>query len=189
MTREPACASTGRVFRPRRRHQRRSWLRLSARGFRARAGRARRRTTPARARDTRGGDHEPVRHRPRPVHGAGFSRADRLDEEAHWRPAWRTLWQAFTTARIIRPRHRRLPQRMCDCRKPAPGLLLKAAESFAGSASSVMFGDRSTDLQAARAAGIAPPRLLSTNGSGRPGDASEPWSRHPPLTMRVSMKQ
>jgi D-glycero-D-manno-heptose 1,7-bisphosphate phosphatase len=55
----------------------------------------------------------------------------------------------------------------CDCRKPAPGLLLRAASELSlDLASSVMFGDRATDLEAARAAGVGRRILLATNGAG-----------------------
>jgi D-glycero-D-manno-heptose 1,7-bisphosphate phosphatase len=54
----------------------------------------------------------------------------------------------------------------CECRKPAPGLLLKAARELELDLSgSFMVGDRLTDIQAAKAAGCA--SILV----GRPGGA------------------
>jgi D-glycero-D-manno-heptose 1,7-bisphosphate phosphatase len=45
----------------------------------------------------------------------------------------------------------------CDCRKPAPGLLLRAAADLGlRIESSVMVGDSVSDLEAARAAGCTP---------------------------------
>jgi len=42
----------------------------------------------------------------------------------------------------------------CDCRKPKPGMLLRAAERMGlDCARSVMVGDRSSDVEAAKAAG------------------------------------
>jgi D-glycero-D-manno-heptose 1,7-bisphosphate phosphatase len=42
----------------------------------------------------------------------------------------------------------------CDCRKPRPGMLLQAARELGiGLGSSWMVGDRSTDIEAGRAAG------------------------------------
>jgi D-glycero-D-manno-heptose 1,7-bisphosphate phosphatase len=62
----------------------------------------------------------------------------------------------------------------CDCRKPAPGMLLRAARELdLDLASSLMFGDRESDLQAARAAGVPLRYLLATDGKGALG-ASEP---------------
>ncbi|WP_042262215.1 D-glycero-beta-D-manno-heptose 1,7-bisphosphate 7-phosphatase [Paraburkholderia heleia] len=44
---------------------------------------------------------------------------------------------------------------VCDCRKPAPGMLLKAAREHGIDLSrSVMVGDAITDMEAARAAGV-----------------------------------
>ena len=43
----------------------------------------------------------------------------------------------------------------CDCRKPAPGMLLKAAQELGLSLKdSLLIGDRHSDIQAARAAGV-----------------------------------
>jgi D-glycero-D-manno-heptose 1,7-bisphosphate phosphatase len=44
----------------------------------------------------------------------------------------------------------------CDCRKPAPGMLLQAARELKlDLARSVMVGDKDSDLQAGRSAGVA----------------------------------
>ena len=57
----------------------------------------------------------------------------------------------------------------CDCRKPAPGMLLRAARELDLDLSrSLMFGDRESDLQAAQAAGVQHRYLLATDGSGLP---------------------
>lgn len=54
----------------------------------------------------------------------------------------------------------------CVCRKPAPGMLLRAAQDLDLSLpDSVLFGDKPTDLQAAQAAGIPQRWLLATNGT------------------------
>jgi D-glycero-D-manno-heptose 1,7-bisphosphate phosphatase len=46
-------------------------------------------------------------------------------------------------------------QRECDCRKPAPGMILQAAQEHdIDLASSLMLGDKVSDMQAAIAAGI-----------------------------------
>ncbi|MGU9956889.1 MAG: D-glycero-beta-D-manno-heptose 1,7-bisphosphate 7-phosphatase [Arenicellales bacterium WSBS_2016_MAG_OTU3] len=54
------------------------------------------------------------------------------------------------------------PDMNCDCRKPKPGLLLRAAERLKLNLSNVAFvGDKSTDVEAAHAAG-AQPYLVKT---------------------------
>lgn len=55
----------------------------------------------------------------------------------------------------------------CDCRKPAPGMLLRAATAQGlDLAGSVMFGDKPSDLEAAAAAGLRQGFLLAQNGEG-----------------------
>ena len=63
-------------------------------------------------------------------------------------------------------------RRACDCRKPAPGLLLQAASELdLDLPRSVMFGDRRSDLQAAHAAGVRERVLLGTDGAAMPVEA------------------
>ncbi|MBN1371975.1 MAG: HAD-IIIA family hydrolase [Anaerolineaceae bacterium] len=65
------------------------------------------------------------------------------------------------------------PQDGCDCRKPLPGLLLKAAaELNIDLARSIMVGDALTDLQAGQAAGVMRSFLVLT-GRGQ-GQAALP---------------
>jgi D-glycero-D-manno-heptose 1,7-bisphosphate phosphatase len=46
-------------------------------------------------------------------------------------------------------------RRSCDCRKPAPGMLLRAARELSlDLPRSVIVGDRLSDVQAGRAAGV-----------------------------------
>lgn len=60
-------------------------------------------------------------------------------------------------------------RRECDCRKPAAGLLLRAARELnLDLTRSAMFGDRASDLQAAAAAGVPLRYLLDTDGLVRP---------------------
>jgi histidinol-phosphate phosphatase family protein len=57
------------------------------------------------------------------------------------------------------------PNEGCDCRKPAPGLLLRAAyELEIDLRASAMIGDNVTDMRAARAAGVRP--ILVHTGLG-----------------------
>jgi D-glycero-D-manno-heptose 1,7-bisphosphate phosphatase len=63
----------------------------------------------------------------------------------------------------------------CDCRKPAPGLLRRAADDLQiDLAGSWMIGDRWVDVAAAVAAGVRPvlldhPRSWATTSAGTPG--------------------
>ena len=68
------------------------------------------------------------------------------------------------------PTEAEVPYRLdCECRKPAPGMLLRAADELGlDLAASVMFGDRASDLEAARAAGVPHRVLLATDGTGEP---------------------
>ena len=60
-------------------------------------------------------------------------------------------------------------RRECDCRKPAPGMLLAAARELnLDLAASAMFGDKPSDLQAARSAGVPCRILLGTDGRAVP---------------------
>ena len=60
----------------------------------------------------------------------------------------------------------------CDCRKPLPGMLVKAASDFDINLSeAIMIGDKSSDMQAAEAAGISSryfidPKMCATEASG-----------------------
>ena len=59
--------------------------------------------------------------------------------------------------------------RSCDCRKPAPGMLLSAAKDLRlDLEASVMFGDKASDLAAAQAAGVPLRVLLGTDGRDPP---------------------
>ena len=62
-------------------------------------------------------------------------------------------------------------RRDCDCRKPAPGLLLRAAHDLnIDLGRSVLFGDKLSDLEAALAAGVPQRVLLGTDGKFLPGE-------------------
>jgi D-glycero-D-manno-heptose 1,7-bisphosphate phosphatase len=62
----------------------------------------------------------------------------------------------------------------CQCRKPAPGMLLDAARELGiDLASSVMFGDQPSDLEAARAAGVPIRVLLGTDARETPAMPSD----------------
>lgn len=53
----------------------------------------------------------------------------------------------------------------CDCRKPAPGMLLRSAQALdIDLAASLMFGDKPSDIEAGRRAGVGRCLLLATNG-------------------------
>ncbi len=61
----------------------------------------------------------------------------------------------------------------CTCRKPRPGMILRAAQEMALDLSqSILFGDKESDMQAAKAAGIPRRILLGKDGLQLP-EASE----------------
>jgi D-glycero-D-manno-heptose 1,7-bisphosphate phosphatase len=67
----------------------------------------------------------------------------------------------------------------CGCRKPGPGMLLQAAEELGlDLAASAMFGDRASDLEAARAAGVPTRVLLATDGVGEPARVPDGLATH-----------
>lgn len=60
-------------------------------------------------------------------------------------------------------------RRKCECRKPAPGMLLRAERELGLDLSrSILFGDQASDLQAALAADIPERVLLGTDGRVQP---------------------
>ena len=66
-------------------------------------------------------------------------------------------------------------RRACDCRKPAPGMLLRAAKEHAlDLAQSVMLGDTIADLQAAKSAGLPRRVLLGKNAVAKPEEPPVP---------------
>lgn len=72
------------------------------------------------------------------------------------------------TAQVVRPELRRV----CDCRKPAPGLLLRAAaERNLDLRRSVIIGDHPTDMEAGFSVGCRTIRLVT---SWSPKQAGEP---------------
>jgi D-glycero-D-manno-heptose 1,7-bisphosphate phosphatase len=66
-------------------------------------------------------------------------------------------------------------RRECDCRKPAPGMLIAAARELGIRLdASVMFGDKASDLEAARSAGVPLRILLGTDGRETPAMPTVP---------------
>ena len=62
-------------------------------------------------------------------------------------------------------------RRDCDCRKPAPGLLLQAQRELGlDLGRSLLFGDKRSDMEAAQAAGVPERILLGLNGTAVPAD-------------------
>ncbi len=56
-------------------------------------------------------------------------------------------------------------QTRCDCRKPAPGMILRSASALGiDLAASLLFGDKPSDIEAGRAAGVGRCVRLATNG-------------------------
>ena len=62
------------------------------------------------------------------------------------------------------PEERKEYKIKCNCRKPAPGMLLKAAEDWnIDLANSYMIGDRQSDVKAGEAAGCKESVLIEMN--------------------------
>ncbi|GAA5070566.1 D-glycero-alpha-D-manno-heptose-1,7-bisphosphate 7-phosphatase [Lysobacter panacisoli] len=60
--------------------------------------------------------------------------------------------------------------RTCECRKPAPGMILEAARRYGiALGESALLGDKSWDVQAGRSAGVGLNLLLEGDGDPAPG--------------------
>jgi len=71
-------------------------------------------------------------------------------------------------------------RRECDCRKPGPGMLLRAREEMGiDLASSYMVGDTVKDLGAGRAVGATTVLVLTGYGRGEREHQSHRWTVHP----------
>lgn len=65
-------------------------------------------------------------------------------------------------------------RRRCDCRKPAPGMLLQAAADLRiDLRESLMFGDKAGDMSAGKASGCAERILLGTDGLSTPDPTAD----------------
>ena len=70
----------------------------------------------------------------------------------------------------------------CDCRKPRPGLIRRAAEELGiDLARSWMVGDRFSDVELARAAGVRAAFVLTGYGRGELEHQSDLWPDRPDL--------
>lgn len=70
----------------------------------------------------------------------------------------------------------------CDCRKPKPGLISKAAQDFEiDLAGSWMVGDRYSDVEVARNAGVNSAFVLSGYGRGEWEHQRHTWAHQPDL--------
>lgn len=75
----------------------------------------------------------------------------------------------------------------CDCRKPAPGMLLRAAQELGLSlADSLMVGDKAGDAQAARAAGVGTVMLVHSGHALSAHDTALADSVHADLAQAVA---
>lgn len=102
------------------------------------------------------------------------------------------IGRGYTTAEAVDDIHRRLneaaggrlarvehcphhPDDGCDCRKPKPGMLRRAAAALEiDLAASYMVGDHLTDVEAARAAGVSPILVRSGRGKSALSDLPKP---------------
>jgi D-glycero-D-manno-heptose 1,7-bisphosphate phosphatase len=71
----------------------------------------------------------------------------------------------------------------CDCRKPKPGLIRRAADEFGiNLAESWMVGDRYSDIELARNAGVNSAFVMSGYGRGEWDHQRQNWDYQPDLT-------
>ncbi|MBA2527279.1 MAG: HAD hydrolase-like protein, partial [Pyrinomonadaceae bacterium] len=71
----------------------------------------------------------------------------------------------------------------CDCRKPKPGLIHRAAKEFdIDLADSWMVGDRYGDIELARNAGVNSAFVMSGYGRGEWEHQRQNWNHQPDLT-------
>lgn len=72
----------------------------------------------------------------------------------------------------------------CDCRKPAPGMILRAAQALdIDLGRSMMVGDKPSDIEAARRAGVGQAFLVATDGEGEPEALSPDLAHIPRLRL------
>jgi D-glycero-D-manno-heptose 1,7-bisphosphate phosphatase len=70
----------------------------------------------------------------------------------------------------------------CDCRKPKPGLITRAASDFdIDLKNSWMVGDRYSDIQLARNAGVKSAFVLSGYGKGEWEHQRQSWTQQPDM--------
>jgi D-glycero-D-manno-heptose 1,7-bisphosphate phosphatase len=86
--------------------------------------------------------------------GRGFYTEEDFEKlTAHMLEAMRQYGIAIDRSRIFHCPH--APEERCDCRKPAPGMFLQARERFGiDMENSLMIGDKESDIEAAREAGV-----------------------------------
>lgn len=111
--------------------------------------------------------------------GRGIYTEDQFDRLTRWMKSRLTAENASIDALYFCPHHPRdaigAYRLACNCRKPAPGMLLAAARDLdLDLRNSVMLGDKSSDLQAAQAAGLRHRFLLGTDGKLRPDTTAVP---------------
>ena len=78
-------------------------------------------------------------------------------------------------------------RRACNCRKPAPGMLLAAARDLSlDLGRSVLFGDKASDIEAGAAAGVPQRVLLGTDGGALPPELPLATARFASLADAVA---
>lgn len=74
----------------------------------------------------------------------------------------------------------------CNCRKPAPGLILRAAQELRLTlADSLLVGDKPSDIQAARAAGVGQAYLVRSDNAESTGELAGADAIYPDLASCV----
>ncbi|MBP2637475.1 MAG: histidinol phosphatase related enzyme [Firmicutes bacterium] len=91
----------------------------------------------------------------------GHFNEEQVDELHNWLTEELKQYDAHIDAFYYCPHHPKLGighyKTSCECRKPSPGLLLKAADEWGiDIEQSYMIGDHNSDVEAGRAAGVKP---------------------------------
>ena len=75
----------------------------------------------------------------------------------------------------------------CDCRKPAPGMILRAARELKLSlADSILVGDKPSDIEAARAAGVGRAFLVQSDNAESHADLADADAHYADLSRCVN---
>lgn len=125
--------------------------------------------------------------------GRGYYTADEFEALTDWMKAAFARAGAPLAGVYFCPHHpeKALPEFQfdCDCRKPKPGMLLRAARDLdIDLADSFMFGDKPGNCTAGRAAGCRERILLGTNGTAVPDISIAPDATHTAKSLAEAVR-
>ena len=115
--------------------------------------------------------HEPVRRRARHLRGVVRRRGAPAHRPSGWPPAARASTRS-TTARITRTASSAAIAQACDCRKPQPGHVARAAAELGPRSGALVRGRRSLERPRGRAGGRRAQAFSSAPATAAIGEAS-----------------